>query len=121
MKCGIYAACTYGHLLLDNDNNSVLPTDGDGGMPGARYCFERILCHDVSYNDIEEGERSNSCSPTWYNRPSGENTVRYLEQKSKFPAKLRNDIVYRSYEVLDMLRLSKGKRRVSRAVASKLK
>jgi hypothetical protein len=56
--------------------------------------------------------------PTWYNRPSGENTVRYLEKKSKFQPNLgRNEIIYLSYEVLDMLGLSK-ERRVLWPVAS---
>jgi hypothetical protein len=48
--------------------------------------------------------------PTWYNRPSGENTVRYLEKKSKCqPYLRRGEKIYLSYEVLDMvLGLSKG-------------
>ena len=80
-------------------------------MPRARYCFESVFYHD-NLMVLSQLEQHFGGSPTWYNRPSGENTVRYLEKKSKCqPYSGRGEKIYLSYEVLDMmLGLSKGKR-----------
>jgi hypothetical protein len=69
----------YRDLLLRDHDGGVLATDGDCGMPRARDRLESILCQsDASTQRTLDA--SEAYAPTWYSRPSGEKTVRYLGQ-----------------------------------------
>jgi hypothetical protein len=72
---------TYSYLLLRDDNASAFPPDCDSSMTRRRYCFECIFCACKSYN--EDDAKSRESIPTWYNRPSGEKIVRYLQDNTQ--------------------------------------
>lgn len=60
---------TYRHLALGNNDGGVLAANGNGGNALAGDSLEGILCLSAITRDANN-------SPTWYNRPSGEKTVR---------------------------------------------
>lgn len=72
----------HGNFLLCNDYGGIFAPHCNCGMPRAGNRFERIFCPNSSehrHNILPTARQNlNAYAPTWYSRPSGENTVRYL-------------------------------------------